>query len=167
MDLIREELLRQQKALELLLLGTGPQAEPGSPSEKTREISPGAEELGAVPLMPDTGGVLSAEGRASRASLASQESRGPWESWESLTAAGRKVREAAEGFPGGNFGTVVPSLDAAQTVPPGTAAAGVDLEGDRLVTEYVLAGRSPGTGARELSRLFERDARRYDGGFPS
>ena len=161
MDLIREELLRQQKALELLLLGTGPQAELASSPEEIGGTSPAAEESGAVPLMMDDGGVSSAGGWASRGNRVSQESRVPWKSWESLTAAGKSAREAAEGLPGGNFGTAVPS-DAAQTALPDA-----NLEGDRLVTEYVLAGRQPGTGARELSRLFERDARRYDGGFPS
>lgn len=162
MDLIREELLRQQKALELLLLGTGPQAELASLPEEIGRTSPAAEESGGVQAMADTGDSSSAGAWSSQGNRASQ---GSWESGPLMTAGG-SIREAAGGLSEVNFGTTAP-LNAAQTALPGAAAAGADLEEDRLVTEYVLAGRSPGTGARELSRLFERDARRYDGGFPS
>ena len=156
MDLIREELLRQQKALELLLLGTSPQAEPASPPEETRKAYPADMEQRTAPAMPDTGDVSWAGSRVPR---------GSWER-EAWMAASGIGREAAEHVPGSGSGTAA-RLDAAQAALPGAAAAGADLEEGRLVTEYVLAGRQPETGARELSRLFERDARRYDGGFPS
>ena len=76
-------------------------------------------------------------------------------------AAGEMRERDAAGY--GVTAGVIPAKAAAA----GGRTAGPQPQDGTVVTEYVLAGKAPGIGAQELSRTFERDARRYDGGFTS
>lgn len=155
MDLIREELLRQKKALELLLLGANAQPESVTPPEKVELSSFAVREAWKSPAAPEARDLPPAGRWVIRSS----------EEEKSDMVAGARLSEAGE-TARTSFGA------AALTAPARTALPGGGLrdpaaEGGRLVTEYVLAGRPARTGAWELSRLIERDARRYDGGFSS
>lgn len=168
MDLIREELLRQEKALELLLLGAGPQ-----PESQTQESlwqkrqadgtqSSETADLDAGEASPAGSWVI----RAPR-EIWHEESSGTVVPRETLAgktfppAAGEMLERDATGY--GVTAGVIPAKAAAA----GGRSAGSQPQDGTVVTEYVLAGKAPGIGAQELSRTFERDARRYDGGFTS
>ena len=187
MDLIREELLRQTKALEALLLGTEERAEavplPEVPWQRAatsgeERTSPAMLAGGQRPSEEDqtSGGTWEhgsemAAGVWPTSRFAGQTSpagewvaRAPWESWQGVPVAQGAPGEGAPGEAAPGDGA--PAIwRQAQPAASGGTPAPVDAGENRLVTEYILAGRTPGTGAREMSRLFERDARRYDGGF--
>lgn len=157
MDLIREELLRQEKVLAVLLLGTDQQQADAAPGGRSRQG--GAAEAGG------DGADAQADVRTSAAA----------ESWvpgvpgnrRSVSSMGRQAqREEHSDSP---MGAGVPAgiLTVPGTMRHGVGAAGTQSGNVRLVTEYHPAGHSSRTGAQTLSRIFERDARRYDGGFSS
>lgn len=70
------------------------------------------------------------------------------------TAEGEKhgIRQLSITGAAGQRGGVLPSTD-------GTAAR------ERIVTEVIWTGAGEGDGPKELSLVYQRDARRYDGGF--
>lgn len=157
MDLIREELLRQEKALRALLLGAGQQQTETAPGDQSHQ-GDGAKAGG-------DGADAQADVRTSAAA----------ESWiagmsgdsRSVFAADRRTQR--EEYSDSPISAGVPAgiLTVPGTMRHGVGAAGTQSGNVRLVTEYHPAGRSSRTGAQTLSRIFERDARRYDGGFSS
>lgn len=155
MDLIREELLRQTQALEQLLLGARPRSAETSESPQTHEAMPRSESR-------TQGETVSAEADMPAFSAVMRQMREFEEAVGSGAAAG--TLSDAEGL--------LPAADAPAAAWDGTRRSGGEDLGtmagaERRVTTYTPAAPVPGTGARELSRLFQRDARRYDGGFTS
>lgn len=157
MDLIREELLRQEKVLAVLLLGADQQQTDAASGGRSRQG--GAAETG------EDGAAVQAYVRTSAAA----------ESWapgvpgdsRSVSSVGRRVpAEERSNSPIG-AGVRTGILNVPGALHPGGGDAGTQSGNVRLVTEYHPAGRSSTTGAQALSRIFERDARRYDGGFAS
>ena len=71
-----------------------------------------------------------------------------------LLSEGEKhgIRQLSITGAAGQRGGVLPSTD-------GTAAR------ERIVTEVIWTGAGEGDGPKELSLVYQRDARRYDGGF--
>lgn len=157
MDLIREELLRQEKALTALLLGANKQQTDAPLGDQSRQ--------GGGVKAEENGADAQADVRMSAAA----ESWIPGVSGESRSGSSMGRRVQAEERANSTIGAEVP----AGTLPvPGASRLGMGDAGTQsgnvcLVTEYHPAGRSSRTGAQALSRIFERDARRYDGGFSS
>ena len=157
MDLIREELLRQEKALRALLLGAGQQQTDAAPGGRFRQG--GAAETG------EDGADAQADVRTS-AAAESWVPGVPGNSRSVFTTDRRTQREKYSDSPI-SAGVPAGTLNVPGTVRHGMGDAGTQSGNVRLVTEYHPAGRSSRTGAQALSRIFERDARRYDGGFAS
>ena len=144
MEYIREMLLRQRTALGRLMLGGGSAEEP-----ETAAASPATERTSpAAPAPWETDGTASGTGGweirgNSFAGAGADRQTGP-------TSAGETLR-------------LVLSDGGGATMPGG---------GEAEETFYFLPGRrdSGAAGmmesARALSRTVQRDARRYDGGFP-
>lgn len=175
MDYIREELLRQQALLVVLLTGQRlePLEETGQqrpdPAEAVRE----AEERRYLQWTE--------KARDSRAQAPFGEPEGEAALLAALAAgeAGGRARERE--WPaeperlrngGGPAATAAESGRAAvrtAELPAGTGRAAGGLPGEtgevRLVTELYQAERGEGADPAALSRAFQRDARRYDGGF--
>ena len=145
MDYIREELLRQRAALIRLLLGSGRNRE-----EEEREKDPAREEI------------PSAEEeyfRNSRTLAALENVR------VGRTAPAMRYRER-NGERVGEASARVP-----ETMPVYRRSYGITTgetaveELVSVVTEDMAAAAAEEVRAKELSRIFQRDARRYDGGF--
>lgn len=157
MDLIREELLRQEKVLAVLLLGADQQQADAASGGRSRQG--GAAETG------ENGVAAQASVRTSAAA----------ESWvpgvpggsRSVSSMGRRVQAEERSNSPISARVWAGTSDVAGALRPGGGDAGTQSGNVRLVTEYHPAGRSSTTGAQALSRIFERDARRYDGGFVS
>lgn len=158
MDYIREELLRQQALLVILL--TGQRTEPLAEAEERRGSGEAA------------GWEAAAERMLSRERTGGRRAEPPLEGTLPATAALRAVLETSSA--GGRIGAAAEkdaavrrNSAAAAREMTGRAAGGTPPEtGEiRLVTEVRRpeSGRSPDPAA--LSRAFQRDARRYDGGF--
>lgn len=157
MDLIREELLRQEKALTALLLGANKQQTDAAPGGRSRQG-------GGVKAGED-----GADAQADVRMSAAVKSWIPGVSGESRSVFAADRRAQREEHSDSPMGAGVPAgtLPVPGTSRPGVGDAGTQSGNVRLVTEYHPAGRSSRTGAQALSRIFERDARRYDGGFAS
>lgn len=157
MDLIREELLRQEKVLAVLLLGADQQQTDAAPGGWSRQGD--AAEAG------EDGAAAQAYVRTSAAA----------ESWvpgvpggsRSVSSMGRRVQAEERSNSPIGAGVWAVTSDVAGALHPRGGDAGTQSGNVRLVTEYYPARRSSTTGAQALSRIFERDARRYDGGFAS
>lgn len=159
MDYIREELLRQQALLVILL--TGQRTEPLAEEWEVRSDA-------GEKLLPETAPARRLrQGRSGGA-----DGELPWESalpeaatlWTALAdpSAGEWAGTAAER----DAGAVRRSSAAAWEAPARTAGEIPPEAGEiRLVTEVRRpeSGRSADPAA--LSLAFQRDARRYDGGF--
>ena len=159
MDYIREELLRQQTLLVILL--TGQRTEPLAEEREVR--SDAIEES-----LPETAPTR----RLRQGRPGGAEGELSWEStlpeaaalWTALAgpSAGGRAGEAAE-----KDAAAVRRSSAAAREAPGRTAGGIPPEAGeiRLVTELRRpeSGRSADPAA--LSLAFQRDARRYDGGF--
>lgn len=173
MDYIREELLRQRAALAALLLG-------GAGREDAREDGPGT--AGEVPPAPTPargrGGERGRETTAAGTgpdSWAGTETVSPAD-WERAAERAGGGREAVGfgGTPGDGSG---PDGAAAWVWGPGLAGTGAPGRGWTLaadgagpavvtaVTELALPQPEAAPGPEALSRAFQQDARRYDGGF--
>ena len=177
MDYIQEEFRRQREALAGLLLGRGPVggegggAEPPAKGVNVPAGLPAGARAGAVPERvqalslaenayegnPAWSGGLAAPGlprSGSRAEDAGEAAEFLW--GEALAAFAENGRQEEISVP------------AEGASPPGPAAgrspAGIARE--RTVTEFVqVESGGAAAGAEALSRAFQRDARRYDGGF--
>ena len=180
MDYIQSVLTRQRQLLSLLLLGGEREAAEDAASAETvrawtagDETNPASAVGGAVALR--AGDVLPAQGAPA--------SDGYPAAWGAALFSGGRAVE----FPGGALSGGV----AAAGAVPGRQApvreavyGGETMAGESRPVSYVLpsaaavpgragagtwSGGAAGTGAdvsaRALSRAFERDARRYDGGF--
>ena len=168
MDLIREELLRQEKALELLLLGAEPQTECQTQEShwQKRQVdgtqSSGPADLDAGEASPAGSWVIRAPREIWHEEIAGTTALGQTHAGKtSPPSAGEMLERDAAGY--GVTAGVIPAKAAAA----GGLTSGPQPQDGTVVTEYVLAGKAPGIGAQELSRTFERDDRRYDGGFTS
>lgn len=168
MDLIREELLRQEKALELLLLGAEPQTEFQTQESlwQKRQVdgtqSSGPADLDAGEASPEGNWVIRAPREIWREEITGTTALGQTHAGKTSPPSAGEMRERdAAGY--GVTAGVIPAKAAAAC----GRTAGPQPQDGTVVTEYVLAGKAPGIGAQELSRTFERDARRYDGGFTS
>ena len=187
MDYIREELLRQQALLVVLL--TGQRLEPLEETEK-HSRTPAADLLQADAeesrLWEEVREAVGA--RRSRRGTGVGQSRGStWEEpaeaaallwtalaagrtmegqrspeWEELreTAAGRKAETNAAAVMSGRGGSAVPA-----EIGQITGAFPAETGEVRLVTELRQAERGESADPAALSLAFQRDARRYDGGF--
>ena len=177
MEYIREELLRQQAALGRLLLGapapeeeTAPGREApspaGTPAETAAwgagerpETAPAARAAAASPRARTAPG-----GDVPGAEAPAWDGPGFGEAWGEAAGtpptAGRGAGEARQPLPAASgWGWAPPAGRGPDwTGAPGEGAA-------VLVTEVARPAPREGGGARELSRVFQRDARRYDGGF--
>lgn len=157
MDLIREELLRQEKALRALLLGTDKQQTETAPGDQSHQ-GDGAK-----------AGEIGADAQADVRTSAAAESWVPGVPGNSRSVFTTDRRTQREEYSDSPISAGVPAgtLTVPGALHHGVGAAGTQSGNIRLVTEYHPAGRSSWTGAQTLSRIFERDARRYDGGFAS
>ena len=141
MDYIREELLRQQAALTALLLGKAAEEE----TVRDEETAGGEWPAGAA-----------AQKRLAAAGAELEPER-PRKT--GFREAGAEEAVLPTGGPG-RGGDV-----------PAWGAGGLDTEvlagpgGERMVTEVLWADTGGMSDAKALSRTFQRDARRYDGGF--
>ena len=157
MDLIREELLRQEKAMRALLLGTDKQQTETAPGDQSHQ--------GGGAKAGENGADAQADVRTS-AAVESWVPGVPGNSRSVFTADRRTQREEYSDSPI-SAGVPAGTLTVPGALHHGVGAAGMQSGNVSLVTEYHPAGRSSRTGAQALSRIFERDARRYDGGFAS
>lgn len=180
MDYIREELLRQRRVLAALLTGretpeeaedvqtaafgverAEPEADPGGATGRERGDSPAAVGRAANALGEAPGSVRAAEADGERSGGTggpeTAEAAGPPEGRPAGTAATRAGRRGRAGGPG---------------VTLWSAAGDGGAVGDGGVP--ISRGAGPWTAdvsergaadARALSLVFQRDARRYDGGF--
>lgn len=151
MDYIREELLRQQSALRLLMRG----------SEEPAGISD-AEPDGPVKEETIwTGGYTLAGKGLSAARLASLNGmRGGIDG----EVPGTVQAETGGSARSGGNATGAEPFSAGQSFLPETAWT-VGDPGERTVTELIWADGGASWDPREISRVFQRDARRYDGAF--
>ena len=140
MDYIREELLRQQAALASLLLGKAAEEEPVGDEETA-----GGEWSAGVTARKSPA--------AAAAELEMENARRPGAAGteEAILLVGTLGRggDAPARETGGGLGT------------DSLAESG----GERMVTEVLWADTGGMSDAKALSRTFQRDARRYDGGF--
>ena len=175
MDYIREELLRQQALLVVLL--TGQRLEPleetgqqrSDPAETAREAEErwylqwaekARDRRPQAPFgKPEGAAELLAALAAGEAGGRARETEWPLEP-ERLRNGGAPAETAAES---GRAAVRTAKL------PTGTGRAAGGLPGEtgevRLVTELYQAERGEAADPAALSRAFQRDARRYDGGF--
>lgn len=138
MDYIREELLRQRNAWTALLRsGQRDEAEPLTEHEET--------ERRAQELAMENG--QSYELRAAEMDVAAAAQRGTGQVRRTNTV--RRRREAA----------------AAEVAVAGWSGAANSSSPDRAVMPLLRPERRQEQGAKELSRVIQRDSRRYDGGF--
>ena len=181
MEYIRETLERQQAALRRLLLGerTGGSPEAGReappagdrlPPQESRTEQRAFRELAAQETAALRRGSEASADESGRAPPGERETRasaqGP-EAWEMLDQALLRrsaMRRSATGDPelaGAGIPAVPP--EAGRTAPAPPAAETADL----LTISAESRWRDGGGGAeaKALSRAFQRDARRYDGGF--
>ena len=173
MDYIREELLRQRAALSRLLLGR----------TEVEEREEQNESVWADENRDDSVLLAGAEAFFASRKLADRERLNPQGERTGSTETG--YRDASDGFWEEAAGEV-PAFAWSRTADghralrrgraervfttrDGTVVRGTEagsLSGaERTVLETVWADEEKGTDARELSRIFQRDARRYDGGF--
>ena len=182
MDYIREELLRQRTVLARLLLGQGAE-------EKAQEQDT-ADAAGEYPELSEGADVF----WASRRLAAGETFQSPSgavrtaeaESWDSYRGFAEDLPDAElRRERGGEWTGPSPvrfpsaggeemtgyrwlSQEGNKNRRSGSlfsAAPEDTLPAERTVTETVWADSADETGAKELSRVFQRDARRYDGGF--
>ncbi|MDO4314837.1 MAG: hypothetical protein Q4C45_03605 [Oscillospiraceae bacterium] len=178
MDYIREELLRQQRALAALMTG-------GEDAETAEDGWPAASDAESAGAKTDTGAAAAWSGRGKGTSPAAPEYAGAEPGGE----AGRVPAEdaAAEetdgtegpGEPGvfgrrsgENSGLLAGGAGRAGT-PWGAAGGKAAGDAGLLLSETAAPWETAGfpadaggaAGARALSLAFQRDARRYDGGF--
>ena len=152
MDYIREELLRQQSVLRRLMQGGE------KPADASDEIADSPAQEETVWTKADTS---AAQGR-SAARLPSQNGMG-----------GGTSRDALKFIPGENGEAVQSGETSAlsETDPDRgqireTTAPQAVGQMERTVTELLWAnGGEASWDPREISRIFQRDARRYDGAF--
>ena len=195
MDYVQEELRRQREALARLLLGgIVPQEDAEAAPETAEGIrDPAGQDLGrgfplrgkkegAAGAAPETGG-LSREfrdagifpGLLPEADSLPMAARWPEAAVYGLAGAlpeagGLPRVDAADGgFPGPDLRGGLewrPSGETASRSQAVISGAGDEGGPERTVTEMVFppAGGAAGD-PKELSRIFQRDARRYDGGF--
>ena len=151
MDYIREELLRQQSALRLLMRGSEEpdgisDAEPDGPMKETisaGEYTPAGKGPSAPTRLASLNGMRGGiDGEV--LGTVQAETGGTARSGENATAAER--------------------LSAGQSFLPETAWT-VGDPGEHTVTELIWADGGASWDPREISRVFQRDARRYDGAF--
>lgn len=181
MDYIREELLRQQALLVVLL--TGQRLEPLE--ESGRQTTSPADEIWAEPgaqrllqrnIRPQgtflTSRDQTAEEAALWAALAAGADAGAWREPEAERPGGSTVRRRREANTAA--GMPEPASPAntgrtAGTVPAQTARAAGMIPAQtgevRLITELRRVERGEPSSPAALSLAFQRDARRYDGGF--
>lgn len=151
MDYIREELLRQQSALRLLMRGS---EEPAGISDAEPD-GPMKETISAGEYTP-AGKGLSAPTR-----LASLDGMRGGIDGEVLGTVQAETGGTARN---GENGTAAERLSAGQSFLPETAWT-VGDPGEHTVTELIWADGGASWDPREISRVFQRDARRYDGAF--
>ena len=175
MEYIREELLRQQAALGRLLLGAPAPEEETAPGREApaRDGAPGGAASPGAGERPETAPAARTAAASPRARAGhggdvpgaeGPERDGPGfgEAWGEAPppTAGRGAGEDRQPLPAASgWGWAPPAGRGPDwTGAPGEGAA-------VLVTEVARPAPREGGGARELSRVFQRDARRYDGGF--
>jgi|Cm1ome_4_1110797.scaffolds.fasta_scaffold03827_4 hypothetical protein len=152
MDYIRQELLRQQMALYRLLLGNSAMegAELQAP-EKMPVINP--EISAQVWLAP----VLEGIGAFGKGKAATEPLEAVWKN------AGF---EAVEGTPLSDSSRSAPAAFGGKQVKWGKWGQSSTQEPwTRMVTEFLVPDAGGTSAPDELSLTFQRDARRYDGGF--
>lgn len=161
MDYIREELLRQRAALTRLLLGSGRNRE-----EEEREKDPAREEIPSAEeeYFRNSRTLAALENvRVGRTEPAVQNRF--WREQPEEMAEAMRYRERT-GERVGEFPARVP-----ETMPVYRRSYGITTgetaveEMVSVVTEDMTAAAAEAVRAKELSRIFQRDARRYDGGF--
>ena len=161
MDYVREELARQRLALALLMMGG--QAEPSAQDDGTARQAD-LLRTEADPRWERTGS--GADG-AARWDLSEAGRTVSAELLYDLEAASVRSAERTGGTKSGTGRTGM-----ASTGEPGGGSAGREpamAEGgavrERAVTEILWTDAGGTSVPGELSRTFQRDARRYDGGF--
>lgn len=170
MDYIREELLRQQRALAALMMG----GEPLVPAEAGQEAALYGESVG---LEADGNGARVWNGRE-REAFSAPVSRTRSVGWGKTERAQGEPDAAGAVFGAyGHFlGRVEPQRGragragtlqgAAWSGHASGAAGGLPAEATApREAEAFAASGGDAADARALSQMFQRDARRYDGGF--
>jgi len=144
LDYIREELLRQQAALAAVLLGEAAEETAGKdapPPEERRGTAPAESAAGRT--VPEAWAVLE-RGRRKSGGGAAEMTGLP------VVPGGRELD--------------IPWMKGVGAW--GSTEDALEVGRERMVTEVFWADAGGTPGAKELSRAFQRDARRYDGGFP-
>lgn len=185
MDYIREELLRQQALLVILLTGRRPE-----PAEERETRSDAGEELlpEIAPARRLRQGQTSGAGGEQFWESSLPEAAALWtvladpsaggragEMTEKNTAGGRGGKAAEKDAAGGGAGEAAEKdaaavrrrSAAAARETPGRTSGGLPPEAGeiRLVTEVRQPESGRNADPAALSLAFQRDARRYDGGF--
>ncbi|WP_298024001.1 hypothetical protein [uncultured Dysosmobacter sp.] len=182
MDYIQEELARQRLALALLMMGgrtqdptEGPpetgEREPLFPEGQRRPAEGGARDRdGLWPWQKRPDGAALEQrvwkrtdmGQATPQEwrMAGESRLDPWDFSEETLDGGLMAENFGERpARAGETGVAGTGDPAEQAAPPESAVR------ERTVTEVLWAAPERALGPGELSRAFQRDARRYDGGF--
>ena len=161
MDYIREELLRQRAALTRPLLGSDRNRE-----EEERENDPAREEIPSAEeeYFRNSRTLAALEDiRVGRTAPTVQDRF--WQDLPEEMAEAMRYRERTGErvgeFPARSLETV-PVYHRSYGI---TTGEGIVEELVSVVTEDMAAAAAEAVRAKELSRIFQRDARRYDGGF--
>ena len=174
MEYILEELLRQRKALAVLMNGGSLERQDGSGEEPAARRSDGGmavDETASDAYMESAGVENGRLGSVRRDGdeTTSGEAAGEVLDEDSRDASGWQVRERERGAASaGRTGWRLERLDSGEralvrnTGMPGGSGA-VEAVSVREIPQW--DGGAAETDARALSRAVQRDARRYDGGF--
>ena len=162
MDYIREELLRQQAALTRLLLGSGREREDEEwENDPTREEVLSEEEK----VFLNSRKLAALETARTGRHLVAAEESSFWRELPEETAEAAVRRETEREWAGelpARSGGASSAYRRRYGMEPGETAGEALVS---VVTEGMSASAAEAVRARELSRVFQRDARRYDGGF--
>lgn len=179
MDYIREELLRQRAVLARLLLGRAEREEQNDAASMDT-VRSDAEMLGEEDLFRASRSLAREERLPSGRRLA-RTAEG--EAWGVYDGPGEKLPDSVPGYVwsreraerrSNRFSDAEELTGVRYGLREGAALSGKREIGgfsaptgpeERTVTETVWAAAEEAADARELSRVFQRDARRYDGGF--
>ena len=167
MEYIREMLLRQRTALARLLLGGGPEegAASAPAAVRQKEMAPAERGTGPAGTASDGQGVLrgaaaDAAGEAAGMAALAGETLGQALARKSTA----RERAALSSLADGTAGSLLSAYRRA--AGGGGLSSGGGREGETAAAPpgFQRPGEAD-SGAKALSRAFQRDARRYDGGF--
>lgn len=156
MDYIRQELLRQQTALTALLLGGPPgqaEASAAAARQKTALQTLWTAETSAFDISAPVGPAPDKMGDSAGLKSTYAEQGQDGAVWSAVRGVNRTI-------PWGEYAAPAIREAAWEKTQDEPTEARI-----RMVTEILGPDIETAAGPKDLSRAFERDARRYDGGF--